>query len=263
MTQAIPDIQAVTDALEAAAPPQLQESYDNTGLQVGDPSQPCQGVMVCVDPVPEVVDEAVAAGCNLIVSHHPLLFRGLKQISGRTPVEAAVIKALRAGVAVYSLHTALDSAPGGVSHEMARMLGLSDVRVLEPKATAGAGLGVTGTFANPPSGLELVERVKRVFGSPVVRCAGNLDRPVRTLALCGGSGSSLAQQALEAGADAYLTSDTGYHTFIDYAPRMAILDIGHYESEHCATALIARIIESALPGLRVAVSSQPNPVSYL
>lgn len=119
-------------AIEAVAPPLWQEPWDNTGLQVGSRLTDCTGVLVCVDVTPEVVDEAVSLGCNLIVSHHPLIFKGIKSLTGRTPVEAAVINAIAAGISIYSSHTAIDNAPGGVSYTMAERLGVKVRRALAP-----------------------------------------------------------------------------------------------------------------------------------
>ena len=113
----------IISAIEEFAPPSLQESWDNTGLQVGSRRADCSGVLLCVDVTPAVVREAVGRGCNLIVSHHPLIFKGLKHITGNTPVEEAVALAIKNDITVYSSHTAADSAVGGVSYEMARRLG--------------------------------------------------------------------------------------------------------------------------------------------
>lgn len=117
--------------LEAAAPPALQEEYDNSGLQIGSRAAACTGVLLCVDVTPAIVDEAIARGCNLIVSHHPIIFKGIKRLTGSTPQQAAIMNAIAAGVSIYACHTNLDNTTGGVSHEMARRLGLQDVAVLE------------------------------------------------------------------------------------------------------------------------------------
>lgn len=127
-------ISDIISPLEAFAPLSLQENYDNCGLQVGDRSAECTGVLLALDATPEVMAEALARGCNLVVTHHPLLFRGLKHITGATRVEQTVIAAISSGIAIYSLHTAIDNAPGGVSHEMARLLGLREVSTLDPMA---------------------------------------------------------------------------------------------------------------------------------
>lgn len=126
-------------AIEEYAPLSLQESWDNSGLQVALPPQAqgeCTGALLCLDVTPPVIDEAVSRGCNLVISHHPLIFKGLKHLTGRTPAECTAAAAIRAGVAVYSSHTALDSTRGGVSYEMARRLGAEPLRVLAPADTA-------------------------------------------------------------------------------------------------------------------------------
>ncbi len=126
----------VLAAVEEFAPRAIQEQWDNSGLQIGLPAggDECTGVLLCVDVTEKIVSEAVAAGCNLILSHHPLIFKGLKSIAGRTEAERAAAAAIRAGVAVYSAHTSLDSTAGGVSYAMAELLGARVVRVLVPSA---------------------------------------------------------------------------------------------------------------------------------
>lgn len=128
-------IQEVVDALEQFAPLPLQESYDNAGLQVGLTEADVSGALLCLDVTEDVVDEAVRRGCNLVVSHHPLLFRGLKRISGGDYVQRAVMKAIKNDVCVVSMHTNLDNAEGGVNYKIAELLGLHEVTLL-PRAAA-------------------------------------------------------------------------------------------------------------------------------
>jgi len=124
----------ITAAIEAMAPRHLQEGYDNSGFQVGSPMSECTGVMLCVDATPEVIAEAKSKGCNLVISHHPLFFKGVKQLIGATPVQIAAMEAIAAGISIYSCHTSLDNAYSGVSWEMARKLGLTDLNVLDPQS---------------------------------------------------------------------------------------------------------------------------------
>ena len=126
-------IAEITSAIEAFAPLALQEDYDNCGLQVGDRLAECSGALLCVDVTPAIVDEAVSRGCNLVISHHPLIFKGLKRLTGGSQVEQAVMKAIKAGVAIYSCHTAVDNATNGVSWEMARRLNVVGAKTLEPQ----------------------------------------------------------------------------------------------------------------------------------
>lgn len=250
----------ITSALEVAAPLELQESYDNCGLLVGRTADECNGALLCVDASLARVAEAVDAGCNLIVAHHPIIFRGLKRLNGTTPVEQTVIAAIKNGVAIYACHTCLDNAPYSVSTEMAARLGLTGVEPL----LAGGG-GAVGKLPQPLRPAEFAALVKGKFGSPTVRCNRYpADRMIRTVALCGGSGASFIDDALRVGADAYLTSDTRYHDFVDYADRIFLADIGHYESEKCTTSIFQRIIKEKFPNFAVRISQgEINPITYM
>lgn len=127
-------ISSILHALEQFAPPSLQESWDNTGLQLGTVDNESTGALICLDVSPQVVDEAIERGFNLIISHHPLFFKGVKRLTGSTPGEVAAIKAIQAGITIYSTHTAIDSTPGGVSYELARLLDIEPIKVLAPAA---------------------------------------------------------------------------------------------------------------------------------
>lgn len=259
----------IVGAIEDFASPGLQEKWDNTGWQLCplSPSSPCRGVMLCLDVTPEVVDEAIGEGCNLIVSHHPLIFKGLKHITGATPVERAVIAAISGGVAVYSSHTALDSASRGVSRRLGEMLGLGGMEVLVPRAEdPQTGLGVIGEFPRPLSIDDFIGRVKEVYGAAVVRRS---DAPaglseVRRVALCSGSGGEFVTDAIALGADAYITSDTRYHDFVDFGKDILMVDTGHFESEICTKSIFSAVISEKFPTFAVRQSSAGhNPVRYV
>lgn len=253
----------IIGAVTAFAPPGLQESWDNSGVQVGRADLPCSGVLLCVDVTPDTVDEAAALGCDLIVSHHPLIFKGLRSITGATQVERAVIAALRAGITVYSAHTSLDSTRGGVSWEMARMIGAEVVGILSPSDKADAtGLGVVARLDTPVEPKSLYSTVSRVFGSPHPRASRRTGAKVGTVALCGGSGGEFIPAAIRAGADAYITADIRYHDFVDYGNDIFLLDIGHFESESCAKDIFYRIITENFPNFAVYYSKQQNPIQY-
>lgn len=260
-------INSIIGAIQEVAPTSLQESYDNSGLQLGDADKECTGILLCVDVTPGRVDEAVALGCNLIVSHHPLLFHGLKQITGATPQQQTVIRAIEAGVAIYSAHTSLDNAPGGVSAWLARELGLTYCGPLCPVSAdmPDAGAGALATSPRPLTAAMLVDRVKKACGSPVCRCTippqgAVIDR----IAMCGGSGGSMIPDAIAAGAQAYITSDVRYHDFLDYSDRIFIIDIGHFESEECTKRIFYHIITQKFPNFAVHYSdSEKNPINYI
>lgn len=255
----------MAEAIEASAPLGYQESYDNAGLQVGSPDMEVSGVMLCLDVTEDVIDEARACGCNMVVSHHPLIFKGLKSLTGKGPVEKAVIKALTEGVAVYSAHTNLDSAPGGVSFEMATLLGLSDCRPLSPlPGNPEAGLGVTGCVKPTPK-LEFLRQVKEKFGVKALRySAQSRTLVVKRVAICGGSGASLIPAAIAAGAEVMITGDVKYHDFTSFSQDLLIADIGHFEGELCAEKILWRIIKEKFPALTVYFPrKEENPVATL
>lgn len=129
----MPQIRQLTTYLETLAPLAYQESYDNAGLLVGDPAAEIKGVLVSLDATEAVVDEAIAKGCNVVVAHHPIVFKGLKKLTGKTYVERTVIKAIKNDVALYATHTNLDNVAGGVNFKIAQKLNLQDVRILSPK----------------------------------------------------------------------------------------------------------------------------------
>lgn len=259
----------IVQSVEAYAAPSLQESWDNTGWQVApaDTSSRCSGVMLCLDVTPAVVDEARDKGCNLIISHHPLIFHGLRTITGATQCERAVIMAIRSGIAVYSSHTALDSAPGGVSHELGSRLGLSDMRPLAPAASdPKAGLGIIGTIPAGMSRHKFIEAVKQVYNAPAVRVTQGPDAAgdIHSVALCSGSGGEFITTAIALGADAYITSDTRYHDFLDHGREILIIDTGHFESEICTKSIFSRIISQKFPNFAVHMATcEQNPVTYV
>ncbi len=257
-------IKEVALTLERFAPLPLQESYDNAGLQVGLTEAEASGVLLCLDVTEAVIDEACRKGCNMIVAHHPLLFRGLKCISDVTWIQRIVRKAVRNDVAIYAAHTNLDNAEGGVNFEIARLLGLKDVRFLRPMAgNERAGSGIIGELSEVLAPEAFVSRVKQTFDAERICCAPGPQKEVRTVALCGGAGDFLAEDAAKAGADVFITGEMHYHSFFDYADRMWTLSIGHYESERCVIGLMHRILADAHAGLRIEETEiNTNPIKY-
>ncbi len=256
----------IIDVINDFAPRSLQESWDNSGVQVGDISVECSGVMLCVDPTEAVVDEAINLGCNLIISHHPLLFRGLKHICGDSQIERVVIRAICADIVIYSSHTSLDSTRGGVSYKMAEMLGAAVEGVLSPSGNDSAvGLGVIAELPSAMTQTDFVEHVKSAFGSPVCRCTATCEeKMIRRIAMCGGSGGEFIPLAIAAKADAYISSDTRYHDFVDHQSDIFLVDIGHFESESCAKDIFYHVITEKFPNFAVYKSElEKNSINYL
>ena len=361
-------IRCVLDAIEEFAPRALQESYDNAGLQTGNAANDCTGVLLTLDVTERNVDEAVERGCNLIISHHPLLFKGVKSVSPVNSTGRILIKAIKNDITIYAAHTNLDNARGGVSFRMADKLGLKYVRVLQPQKDRlvkiavfvphgyedavcdalfangagnigdysscsyridGIGAYVPSDSANPfigergelhhepetrveviipswragkavsamieahpyeepafdiiplanedrysgsgvvgniePVTLEaLLERLKTVFGTKAVRYCGNPESVIKRVALCGGSGAFLAQDAVAVGADILITGDVKYHDFTTYCDRLKIADIGHYESEQCTKEIFRELIRGKFPEIATYFAETDiNPINYI
>ena len=258
-------IKEVLSALERFAPLPLQDGFDNAGLQIGLTDAEVSGALLCLDVTEAVIDEAIRLGCNLVVSHHPLLFRGLKCIGGRDYIERCVMKAIKHDVVIYSAHTNLDNAPEGVNWWMSQKLGLKNLQILEPKpGVPGAGAGMVGELPEaltPEAYLKLVKETFQV--GCVLHNQPSGVSSVGKVALCGGAGSFLAPQAREMGADAFLTGEMKYHEFFGYDD-LLVAAIGHYESEQYTQELLKNNIEQSFPGLAVHVTTvKTNPIHYL
>ena len=221
---------------------------------------------MCLDVNEKIVDEAVQEGCNLIVSHHPLLFRGLKTISDLTDVQRTVRKAVRNDICVVSMHTNMDNAQGGVNFKMAEKLGLNDVRFMAPKSVDGveAGSGVFGELEKPLVACDFVLAVKKAFDVECAMCNELLRRPVAKVAICGGAGDFLLDEAVKAGADAFITGEMHYHQYFGYEQQIQICVIGHYQSEQFTSESFREIIERECPGVRTEIAETcTNPILYL
>ncbi|WP_116106256.1 Nif3-like dinuclear metal center hexameric protein [Lewinella sp. IMCC34191] len=261
----MPTIQKVTDFLESIAPPHLQESYDNAGLIVGDPQTEVTGVLTSLDCTEAIIDEAVERGCNLVVAHHPIVFRGLKRLNGANYVERTVIKAIRTGVAIYAIHTNLDNVRHrGVNERIAQRLGLNDLRLLRAKNEEGTvGSGMVGTLAEPVTEAAFLATLRDKMQVPVVRHTELLDREVKTVAVAGGAGGFLLADAKRAGAQVFVTADYKYHEFFDADGEIVICDIGHYESEQFTTQLLAELLTKEFTTFAVlSTERNTNPVRY-
>lgn len=361
-------IKEVIHVLEQLAPPAYQESYDNAGLIVGSGQTEVSGVLLTLDVTEDVVAEAIARQCNLIVAHHPIVFKGLKQLNGKNYVERTVLKAIKNDIAIYATHTNLDHVTNGVNWQIANILGLKNIRILAPKKQilskltffspventqsildalhqAGAGnIGNysncsfktegTGTFkpndaANPvigengkqeavnehraelifPSYLEptilhtlrqahpyeevayyistlenenqdvgagaygelpepleteaFLRMLKEKMQLNVIKHTKPVKQTVQRIAICGGAGSFLLPNALQAQADVFVTADYKYHEFFDAEDRIVICDIGHYESEVFTKNLLYNYLSGKFSNFALCLSEvNTNPVRY-
>lgn len=353
--------------LESWAPIALQESYDNCGLLVGEPDTEVDSALLTLDVTEAVLDEAIQGKHKLIIAHHPLIFSGIKKLNGQDEVNRCIIKALRHGVAIYAIHTNLDNLSDGVNKMIADKLGLTERKILAPKAAvlnklvtfvpkdyleqvqtaiweAGAGdigeysecsffapgtgtfkgsdrsqafigeknvrhhepefklevlvpdwnvsrvmqalrtvhpyeevaydmtklendspfgAGLVGKLAEPLEARAWLEYLKINMELQVIRHTAAPDKPIQKVAVCGGSGSFLLRQALQAGADAFVTGDFKYHDFFGAEQKLMVCDIGHYESEKYTPALLMDKLLEKFPTFAAQISSiHTNPINY-
>ena len=267
-------IKEVLNALERFAPLPLQESWDNAGLQVGLTETEVSGALLCLDVNEGIVDEAIEKGCNLIVSHHPLLFRGLKQISGSDYVQRTVVKVIKNDICVVSMHTNMDNAWGGVNFKIAEKMGaLPSVppkgETAMPKASPrgsveGAGPMVLAELPQPMAARDFVLMVKERFGVACAQCNELLERSVRRVAICGGAGDFMLPDAVAAGADAFVTGEMHYHVFFGYEQQIQICVIGHYQSEQFTSEVFRDIINKECPEVPTFIAeTNTNPIRYI
>ncbi len=258
-------IKEVTKALERFAPLPLQESWDNAGLQVGLTEAEVSGALLCLDVTCQIVDEAIQKGCNLIVSHHPLIFRKLARLTGEDYVQQAVIKALANSIVIMSMHTNMDNARGGVNFKIAEKMRLHNVHFMSTKMVDGleCGSGVIGEFEEPMAADDFIILLKKAFCVECVEANQLLRRPIKTVAMCGGSGSFLLDEAVEAGADAFLTGEMHYHEYFGREQQIQIAVIGHYQSEQYTSEIFRDIIERECQGVKCFIAETcTNPIMY-
>ena len=361
-------IKDITDFIENLAPVQLQETYDNAGLIIGDKNTEINQILVCLDVTENIVDEAIEKKCQLIISHHPLIFKGIKKINGNNSIEKIIIKAIKNNIAIYAVHTNLDNVINGVNSVLAEKLGLKNQRSLQPKkdifrklvffcpvihvdrvrkAIFEAGAGKIGNYdscsfntegegsfkamenANPFVGepgklhfekeirietiypfyleskiieallqshpyeevaydiyklenyfsqigsgiigeidetdeLNFLSQIKRISNCKCIRHSDLLDKKIKKVAICGGSGSFLIKDAIAAKADIFISGDIKYHDFFEAENKILIADIGHYESEQFTKDLLYTFITKKFPNFAVLISeNNTNPIHYL
>ena len=362
-------VKNITNIIEEFAPLSYQESYDNSGLIVGNHNDEVTGVLICLDCIEEILDEAIAKNCNMVVAHHPIVFSGLKQLNGKNYIERTVIKAIKNNIAIYAAHTNLDNVNNGVSFKIAAKIGVKNCQVLQPKKSllskivtycpvdkanevrtamfnAGAGnignydecsynIEGTGTYkgrvgTNPYAGItgeahqeketrietivsnhkvnevvnglilahpyeevaydvyqlenkhpnvgsgvvgeleevegeiDFLNRLKKDLNTDCVRFTNLRGKQIKKVAICGGSGSFLLDDAIASGADVFITGDFKYHQFFDADNQIIIADVGHYESEQHTNELIYEILNEKIPNFAVRLTEKnTNPVNYL
>ena len=255
-------VKDIIDVIEEFAPLSIQEKWDNSGLCIGSPKDEVSSVLIGLDCTEALVDEAIECGADMIVTHHPLIFSGLKKISSDDQVGAAVIKAIKAGISIYAAHTSADKVIAGVSGAMASKLGLQNVTILDEDGE-GTGLGVVGDLSEPLTAADAVSLVKERFGLKTMRTSRPVEGMISRVAMCGGSGGSLIAAAKASGAQLYLSGDISYHNFFT-SDGFMIMDIGHYESEIEIVDILFSLLKKKFPtfAVRITQNIYSNPIFY-
>lgn len=261
-------VREVYNYLDSIAPFGLQEAYDNAGILVGDPSMEITGVLMCLDSTEAIIQEAIDKGCNLVIAHHPIIFSGLKRLTGANYIQRTVIKAVKHDIALIAIHTNLDNVlSNGVNGMIANKLGLSNVKILAPKTQELTeeivGAGVIGELENPLKIDDFFDLLKDKMQLNVIKHTAKCIDLVERVAVCGGSGGFLLNHAKRAGAQVFVTSDYKYHEFFDADGDLIIADIGHYESEQYTIELLYKLVKEKFSTFAAHYTQQStNPVYY-
>ena len=259
-------IKEIISLIEDYAPLKLQASFDNSGLLCGDPERELTSILLCIDVTEEVVKEAIDKGHNLIISHHPLIFSGLKHITPATYVERCVIDAIKHDITIYAAHTNMDVVANGVSGRMADKLDLYHRQVLQPEGDpmAGNGFGIIGKLQQPVESMAFLQQVKEIFRCDRLRHTTPHTASIQRVAVCGGAGASFFKPAIAGQADIYISGDFKYHDFFLTENRIMIADIGHYESEQFTKEIFYEILTKKISKFAVQFSEiNTNPIKYL
>ena len=365
-------LKEITNCIESVAPLAFQESYDNSGLLIGNENSEINGVLICIDCTEEIIDEAIRKKCNLVLAHHPIIFEGLKKITGKNYIQRTILKAIKNDIAIYAAHTNLDNLANGVNKKIADKIGLINTKILSPKnnflrklvtfcptehadkvrnALFSAGAGTIGNYemcsfnatgfgtfkgnkaAQPFVGkkgqlhaenevkiesifpfyleekiiskliethpyeevaydiyalenkfltvgsgmigelpkkekvMSFLSRIKKTMQTDCIRYtkfSKEKEKDIKTVAICGGSGSFLLSDAIAAKADIFITADFKYHQFFDAENSLIIADIGHYESEQFTKELFYDILIEKFPKFALHLSkTNTNPINYL
>lgn len=245
--------------LEKLAPESLAESWDNVGLMTGEENTEATKVLVALDCRSEVIDEAIEKGANLIVTHHPFIFKGIKNLNYKTPHSRKIVKAIKNDIAIYSAHTNLDIAEGGTNTVLAKLLELENIEGLLPVGE-NAFLGKTGYLKNKMTFKEFALFVKEKLGADSLTINGDLNRDVKKIGLCTGKACDMdfLSVACEKGCDVYISGDIGYHDAQNAEDMgICIIDGTHYLTEVIVVPELCRYIKTEFKGIEV-IESEIN-----
>jgi dinuclear metal center YbgI/SA1388 family protein len=260
----MPAIETVVAALEELAPPRLAEEWDNVGLLVGDRRREVRRIMTCLSVTPATAAEAIGGGADLIVTHHPLPFRALNRLTADTTVGRLLLELIAARTAIFSPHTAWDSAAEGINQRLAAGLGLRGIVALVLHVE-GQGAGRCGWLEEPVTLEQLARRLMEFLGLQRLQIVGERQQPVRLAAVACGSGGELIEPALAAGCDALVLGEARFHTCLEAeASGLGLVLSGHFASERFALDSLAAMLAGQFPGVEVWASRQErDPLKWI
>lgn len=244
----MPKVKDVISILQDFAPEQYIYDYDNVGLMIGNPDADVTKVLCSLDVTTEVVNEAIEIGAELIVSHHPLIFTPLKELTASTNLGDKIIKLIKNGISVYSAHTNLDFVSGGINEYVAKLFGLVDINPIDSYISNSEGFGRVGNLAKPLTALELSEVVKQKLNDKLVNVIGKVDNVISRAAVINGSGGgdiAYVDMAIKQGANALITGEVKHHVAI-YAKEnnFNIIEMQHYTSERIYVFELVKILQN-------------------
>jgi len=250
MEQSPVTVQDILKALNIIASFSLAESWDNVGLLVGDPAMKTSGILISLDPTTDVLKEALELNANVIITHHPVIFRPLKAMRSDQPQGRLLSQAIKENIAIIGCHTNLDLAGGGVNDVLAGELGLQDIQPFPSKEGINAdapSFGRIGRLSPALPGSVFLQNTMTNLNTPALKVAGKLPEMIDQVAICGGSGSDLAEAAFECGSDIFVTSEVK-HSMARWAEeaQFCIVDAGHFPTENIILPALAKALEAEL-----------------
>lgn len=250
----------IIHTIEEKYPVRFALEWDNVGLLVGRDDKEVKRIYIALDGTDEVIDEAVRRRADLLITHHPLIFGGMKRINNQDFTGKRILKLIQNDICCYAMHTNYDVC--GMGYLAAQRMGMKNSEVLEvtKDEEMPAGIGEIADLEREVSLKEYAVRVKEAFELENVKIFGNLDKKIKRAALCPGSGKSVIAQALQKGADVLVTGDIGHHEGIDaLAQGMAVIDAGHYGMEHIFVEDMTKFLQEQIPGAEVTGAPVKHP----
>lgn len=255
----------VIELLEKQSPKSYACDWDNVGLLVGREDKEIQKIYIALDATDEAIEEAIANGADMLLTHHPMIFKGMKRVTQEDFIGRRIIRLIQNGMVYYAMHTNFDVM--GMADLAADYLGISDTRVLEITSvseTGEEGIGRYGSLKKEMTVRECCEEVKQAFSLENVKVFGDLERKVKTAAISPGSGKSVISNALQAGVDVLITGDIDHHEGIDaVAQNMTVIDAGHYGVEHIFIPYMEQYLKREAKELEIAVQPLTFPFQII